>query len=33
MRPMLVVVTLVLGQNLSQVPLAVGQKVIEAFAP
>ncbi|WP_165959926.1 hypothetical protein [Nonomuraea longispora] len=30
---MLAVVTLVLGQDLSQVPLTVDQEVIEAFAP
>lgn len=33
MRPVLVVVVLVLGQGLAQVPLAVGQEVVEAFAP
>lgn len=33
MRTVLVVVALVLGQDLSKVPLTVDQQVIEAFAP
>lgn len=33
MRPVLVVVALILSQDLSQVPLAMDRKVIEAFAP
>ncbi|MFE0147879.1 hypothetical protein ACFWY5_12085 [Nonomuraea sp. NPDC059007] len=33
MRTVLVVVTLMLGQDLSQAPLPLNQKVIEAFAP